>query len=229
MRGCLTEKIAGKNRRTLSHEEFASERGEFSPNGSQSGYSASGRASSGQGQASAAVRAREIGYCGIASGVADRGFATPCFQAPPAINADPPRFLDPPPRGFQAPPGHQCGPPLDFWTPPRGFQAPPRPSMRTPPSDFWDPPSQRIQERGRQTGRNLDIRPRVVRSRSSLKECGRSAFPPGGACGEAACVQQPEQTRALAFASFGSLLIASVGRGFFCACRQCRLRPGPTQ
>ena len=38
--GCLTEKIAGKNRRTLSHERFASDRGEFSPNGSQSGYSA---------------------------------------------------------------------------------------------------------------------------------------------------------------------------------------------
>jgi hypothetical protein len=33
----VTEKIAGKNRRTL---RFASERGEFSPNGSQSGYSA---------------------------------------------------------------------------------------------------------------------------------------------------------------------------------------------
>src|SRR4029077_1607596 len=43
---------------------------------------------------------------------------------------------------------------------------------------------------------------------------GMRAFPPGGACGEAACVQQPEQTRALAFASFGSPLIASVGRGF---------------
>src|SRR5258707_47702 len=48
----------------------------------------------------------------------------------------------------------------------------------------------------------------------SLKECGRTVFPPGGACGEAACVQQSEQTRALAFASFGSPLIASVGRGF---------------
>jgi hypothetical protein len=34
LRGCLTEKIAGKNRRTLSHERFASDRGEFSPNGS---------------------------------------------------------------------------------------------------------------------------------------------------------------------------------------------------
>ena len=29
LRGCLTEKIAGKNRRTLSHERFASERREF--------------------------------------------------------------------------------------------------------------------------------------------------------------------------------------------------------
>jgi len=41
LRGCLTEKIAGRNRRTLSHEEICLPReGSFSPNGSQSGYSA---------------------------------------------------------------------------------------------------------------------------------------------------------------------------------------------
>ena len=72
---------------------FASERGEFSPNGVAILEFGPGRVSSGQGQASAAVRAREIGYCGIASGVVDRGFATllPCDQ---------------------------YGPPLDFWDPP---------------------------------------------------------------------------------------------------------------
>jgi hypothetical protein len=66
-----------------------------------------GRVSSGQGQASAAVRAREIGYCGIASGVVDRGFATPT----------PLRSIRIPPRFF--------GPPCAFRHPP--------PSMRTPP------------------------------------------------------------------------------------------------
>jgi hypothetical protein len=60
-----------------------------------------------QGQASAALRAREIGYCGIASGVVDRGFATPT----------PLRSIRIPPRFF--------GPPCAFRHPP--------PSMRTPP------------------------------------------------------------------------------------------------
>ena len=141
MRGCLTEKIAGKNRRTLSHERFASERWEFSPNGSQSRYSASGRASSGQGEASVAVRAREIGYCGIASGVADRGFATPCFQAPPATMRTPPSFFDPP-AAF-TPPRPSMRTSLDFWTPPAAFRHPPG-HQCGPPSDFWDPPSQRM-------------------------------------------------------------------------------------
>src|ERR1700730_5849336 len=71
---------------------FASDRGEFSPNGVAILEFGPGRVSSGQGQASAAVRAREIGYCRMVSGVVDRGFAPllPCDQYGP-----PPRFLGP--------------------------------------------------------------------------------------------------------------------------------------
>src|ERR1700730_17263883 len=55
---------------------IASDRGEFSPNVVAILEFGPGRVSSGQGQASAAVRAREIGYCGIASGVVDRRCVT---------------------------------------------------------------------------------------------------------------------------------------------------------
>ena len=130
LRGCLTEKSLVKIGQPSHTRRFASGRGEFSPNGSQSRYSASGRATQG-----VAVRA-------LASGVADRGFATP-FQAPPAINADPPSIFGPPPRLSGTPPAINADPP-DFWTaPPRGFQAPPG-HQCGPPSDFSDTPSQRM-------------------------------------------------------------------------------------
>jgi hypothetical protein len=88
-------------------------------------------------------RAREIGYCGIASGVVDRGFAT--LLPLRSIGTPPLDFSDPP--ALSGTPRHQCGPPPRFLGSPSTDDYPTRTrswmaTSRTqpPPLDFSDPP-----------------------------------------------------------------------------------------